>query len=112
LEAVTVRFGSMSVRFPASEPRPKTWLPTTGETRGNGARSLATRMRRAMNALDVQRANDGGDKKTHDGPAAPSERSTVEESDRANAGGVELAGVPTEVGAVTIDAETGGATSA
>lgn len=78
----------------------------------NGARSLATRMRRAMNALDAQRANDGGDRVTDDGPAAPSESSTVEESDRANAGGVELAGAPMEVEAVTIDAETGGATSA
>lgn len=76
----------------------------------NGGRSLATRMRRAMNALDAQRTN-GADGETDEGATAPSESSPIEESDRTHVGGVELAGAGREVGMSPIDAETGGATS-
>jgi hypothetical protein len=72
----------------------------------NGARSLATRMRRAMNALDAQRGN-GGDGETHDGRAAPPESSPTDEIDLTNAGGVELAEAVSEVEASTVDAQIG-----
>lgn len=72
----------------------------------NGARSLATRMRRAMNALDAQRAN-AGERETHDGSAAPSESFPIEEADRTNDGGVELAGTASESEAPAADAEIG-----
>jgi hypothetical protein len=76
----------------------------------NGARSLASRMRRAMNALDAQKAN-GGDRETHDGLAAPVESSPIEEGDRTHAAGLELMGATSDIGTSTADAEMGAATS-
>lgn len=71
----------------------------------NGARSLATRMRRAMNALDAQRGNNG-DGAAQDNVAGPAESSPIGNSDGPRADGVELDGGVSEGGTSTIDTET------
>jgi len=79
----------------------------------NGARSLATRMRRAMNALDAQRANAGAvrggdaDSEVQDGPATPPGGSSIEERGQTNEGGVEPEGSAAEAAAYPIDADEG-----
>lgn len=77
----------------------------------NSARSLATRMRRAMNALDVQKTNaapvregDAGSE-TPDGSEAPLEKSPIDQDDGTNERGFEATGVNSETEARTKDPE-------
>lgn len=76
----------------------------------NGARSLATRMRRAMNALDVQRGS-SGNRAAQGDVAGPAESSPIRNSDRPHADAVEVEGSVSEGGVSTMDSETS-ATSA
>lgn len=72
----------------------------------NGARSMSTRMRRAMNALDAQRAG-AGETATRDGPTAPIDNARPEDVDRTVDDAGEPAGTAGDNEAHSTDAAAG-----